>query len=615
MGLPASPRTPLQTQMMPTQSEPTHWLDETRGRWQWRVRSNWLFLLDKDPPDWLNLKKDSRAVAIKASDGREVWRVELGSQLVFVKICRPGRRWARCRHLLYGPDSVGEFRVAAYAAEHGIETVCPIALADAPIAGREPNSILITAGLPHARPLNEFWAALENAHADTRCVKNELIEAVARLIAHAHQSGFGHFDLHAGNVLIDHPPDGAYRPLFVDLHNVRIGKPVSDAAVIRNLVQFNQWFRVHAPLADRIRFLDGYLDCRDACQAGCAHGRRLTCDRRELLNRLNRAVHAHAKTLYATRDHRVLRNGRYFTRIDLDNGWRGHVFLESKHGLAGSRASALRFTPEQWKELLQRPLDWLRVTDRRWLIKESPSVTVCRARLPHPAGPVDVICKRSTSRNLLRRVQSLFRPSRALLTWKRANALLHRQIPTARPLAVVERRQAGLLLDSLLITEYVDNACDLDTLLTVNMREMDPRQQRRLKDRIIASLVNVAHRLQSRGFKHRDLKAPNILVQWDPQGADPPRTVLVDLDGIRRCRRPDERAATRMIVRLNLSLDHCRRVTRTDRLRFLQQYLGRPGQRSDVWKSAWRKMAALTSTTRRTQERAQERKMKKYGRF
>ena len=167
--------------------------------------------------------------------------------------------------------------MAAYAAKHGIETIRPVACGEAPISGRQPTSVLITAGLIRSRPLTEVWSELDPEQRATRKIKNHIIDEIARLLAHAHQNGFYHCDLHSGNLLLDAVAPGRFRPLFVDLHSVRVGKPVSDRGVIRNLAQFNQWFRLHAPLTDRIRFLRRYLYWRDALQAEGAFGRKLTC--------------------------------------------------------------------------------------------------------------------------------------------------------------------------------------------------------------------------------------------------------------------------------------------------------------------------------------------------
>ncbi len=589
------------------------WVKRQVGRWLWRIRSDWCDFFGRDSvPDWLNLADCPHALRVKENDGREVWRYQSGSRLIFVKIGRPARRWARVRRLIFRSEAAREFRAAVYAAEHRIPTVAPIAFADAPLSGRRPSSILITAGIPDAEPLNEFWASRAAAGQLTRLLRNQVIDLVARLLARAHHEGFEHFDLHSGNVLLEPQPGGGYRAVFVDLNNVRLNRSICESVIARNLAQFNQWFRQNAPVSDRVRFLDRYLFWRDTLEAREGHGHAARCDRLRLIRSLERAVIDHANALYAKRDRRAMRSGRYFARLRLPGGWRANVFLGSKHAVPGSPVSTLKLDARDWEEWLSDPLRWLKPQDRRDLLKDSASATVCRGRLPRDAGAIDVVCKRSCARNVFKRLQNLVRPSRPMMTWRRAHALLHRQIATARPLAVVERRRGPLLVDSILITEYIPHANDLDTLLTVAMRELPAAEAIRLKSQVSYALAAVVRRLLERGFVHRDFKAPNIIVQWDRQS--PPRILLIDLDGLRRSRRRAH-GEIRMLMRLNVSLDHCRRVTRTDRLRFLLRYLQRIGPSAGDWKTIWRQVERVSERKRVTRSRSQEKKFRKYGRF
>ena len=596
---------------------PAHtWHSRTVGAWHWATRDDWTQRIHENgSPDWLTLSQAPTAHCVKANDGRQVWRVEVDGRLVFVKLYLPPRGWVRLRRWLVGSDSSRERRIAEYAHRHGIRTVQPVASADASSGGPGPVSILITEGLSDAVPLNELWLALETRNDSTRRTKNYVIDRVARLVAHAHQNGFEHTDLHAGNILLDGVPGGDARAWFVDLHNIRVGRPVSDRAVVRNLAQFHQWFRSRAPLTDRLRFLKRYLHWREAFAGSGSFARRLDCNVPELLTTMGTAAQTHARALYAQRDRRATRSGRYFTKLKLSKGWRGHAFLACKHPVPGSAASAMTFTPKQWREWLSNPRQWLSAERSQYAIKKSASGMVCRSRLSGDAQSVDIICKRSTPRHLGKRLKNLFRESRAMRTWRLANALLNRQIPTARPLAVVERRRCGVLLDSIIVTEYIDHAHDLDTVLTVQLRDLDGGSQYRLKRQVAESLAVLVRSFHARGFVHRDFKAPNIMVQWDESGDRAPELLLVDLDGVRPCRHPSRRQWLRAIMRLNVSLDHCRRVSRTDRLRFLKACLIRPGSPEPEWKSTWRNLEHLSSRKRTLKNRQFEKMMTKYGRI
>jgi len=590
---------------MTTDSKPT-WLARTIGAWRWQVHPDWTWLIDGT--DCLALENDPRAELIKSNANRQVWRVETSSGLVYVKIAQPTSRWARFGRRLFGTDAAREKRIADYAAAHGINTIVPVAMAETPVIGKASSSILATVGLGSARPLSAFWRDLDPGDPDTRPIKNLVIDETARLIAHAHQHGFEHKDLHAGNILIEPHDDGSYRALFVDLPNVQIDRPVSEVAVIGNLAKFNQWFRLRGNLTDRIRFFNRYLHWRQTL-SDAPHAQPIAQNRRALLSVLGQAAVAHAETLGVKRDRRILRTGRYFSRIRLAGGWYGHVFLQSKRPVPGSQASSLVFTRQQWERWLGRPLEWVRTTDRRKILKDSASVIVCREELPiNDVSPLPIVCKRSMPRDM-KRLTSAFRTSRPMLTWKRANALLHRQIPTARPLAVVERRRCGFLLDSLLVTEFLEHAHDLDTLVTIHLRELPVARQRILKNQIIDQIVSILCKLDEGGRIHRDMKAPNVMVQWDADSAAPPRVLLVDLDGVLKPWRKRPDGVIRAIMRLNVSLDHCRLVTRTDRLRFLKRFLERPGQPRTDWKTLWHRIAQWSQTKRALKAQTQQRKL------
>ncbi|HQA44721.1 MAG TPA: lipopolysaccharide kinase InaA family protein [Phycisphaerae bacterium] len=607
----------------------SEWVKRSSGRWTWQIRPDWVDLLDTDNcPDWLNLKDDPRATLIKTNDGRQVWRLQWGQHLLFAKISRPGRSWPRIRRWLLGPDAIREKCVADYAAAHGIDTVAPIAVGTAPFRGRDPVSILITLGLAHAVALNEFWSKIDNTAPNARRLRNEVIDATARLIASAHENGLEHTDLHAGNVLIESSGQTPCRALFVDLINIRTNRTVDEQSMLRNLAQFNQWFRTHATVMDRVRFLSRYLEWRHVIgKAKSAAGSRSDASsspeqaataapvggyhllgndtrawiqgRRRILLQMERAAIDHANALYAKRDRRALRTGRYFAKLRLSRGWRAHVFLEAKHAVEGSPASRARFSMEQWQHWLQCPEDWIRGARREYVVKDSPSALVYRTRLDDKTGQsIDVICKRSIPRSFLKRVALLFRPSRPMRNWRLANALLNRQIPTARPLAVVERRVLGRPRDAFLITEYISHSHDLDTLLAVELREMEPARAFQLKAQIARALIVVLRRLHERGFIHRDLKAPNVMVQWDPTAQAAPRVLLVDLDGVRQVRHASQAAEIRALARLARSVEHCRTLTRTDRLRFLKGYLARPGRPEPEWREKWKAIEATAGHQR-----------------
>jgi hypothetical protein len=303
-------------------------------------------------------------------------------------------------------------------------------------------------------------------------------------------------------------------------------------------------------------------------------------------------------------------------RLSLGNGWTARVLLRPSNAPPVPGLQDAVLTQAAWRDWLKQPHSLFPPTDHRDILKQSSTTLVCRLRMPTARGrTLDVICKRRVSRHRHKRLLAMVRLSRPQRTWHRAMALLEAGIPTARPLAVLERRRFGLLFESVLITEYLRNAVDLELLLTVRMRELDPQRVFTLKRELAEGIAAFIHRVQNAGFVHRDFKALNVIVQWNPEIGDQPRISVVDLDGIRRSSAAPSRGHLRMLMRLNVSVDPFRRVSLTDRLRVLQQYLARAGHPRSEWKSLWHRLAAMSDRKRASRARQQERAFRKYGRY
>ena len=94
-----------------------------------------------------------------------------------------------------------------------------------------------------------------------------------------------------------------------------------------------------------------------------------------------------------------------------------------------------------------------------------------------------------------------------------------------------------------------------------------------------------------------------------------PREAASANNGLKRTRQASLAKQIRALTRLNVSLDHCKRATVTDRVRFLRQYLARPGNPDPQWKPLWREIAAQSDQKRKSRHRQQQKMLAKYGRF
>lgn len=297
---------------------------------------------------------------------------------------------------------------------------------------------------------------------------------------------------------------------------------------------------------------------------------------------------------------------RYET-INLTEGRRARVLLDCREADTNDPIEARAAIVEAWRAFLD-----IVVSDPTRLngyaqLKYSQAGEVFSARWNRSGRSIDVLVKVSRQGGLGHRMARLFRPSRARRNFDRALRLLRDDIATAKPLALIEGGGDGL---AWLISEYIGGLVDLDHIALSLLPRVERRSLRRIKDRLIDRVALLVARLFRAGWRHRDLKASNIMVtDWD---GDEARVWLVDLDGL-SLRRSRDRLDLKPLVRLAASLQDHPGVTATDGARFLRKLLVLLEGREDRWRDVLRAIAVRAADYNRRAVRRREGKLDGYG--
>jgi serine/threonine protein kinase len=494
---------------------------------------------------------DGSAVVVKANPARTVYRVELPAATVFVKHCRVTSVRAWGREVIRPPKARLEFDNALELRLRGVPAVEPLAWGT-PDSHWPGESFLITRGLTAIPFLRFLEHDLARLHPDQqRIAHRQLAHEFARFLAKLHDAGVAHPDPHPGNLLVEMPPSRIPRFALIDVHDVRVGPPLTWAASQHNLALFNRWFQMRASRTDRARFWHAYRRSRVSLPAPSTAS--LAYDSKEL----ERETHDSNLRLWAGRESRWLGSNRSIRTI-------------RRHRLHGF---AVRDLPDDFlQSLLADPDAFFDRPDAR-MMKNCPSATVTAFTMPTDSGPVPVVLKRVNVRSWLAPVKNAVRWSQVFRSWSNGHALRDRWIPTPRPLAVFHRHRYGLPAEGYLLTEMVPESAPLRDAAKMSF----------------ASLARTLREMHDRGVSHRDLKAPNILLA---HGTDP---MLIDLVGVRTRVRLTIAKRAKELARLNASFVSDSAISHSDRLRFLQAYLSvRPGLGVD-WKNWWELISRATA--------------------
>jgi tRNA A-37 threonylcarbamoyl transferase component Bud32 len=153
---------------------------------------------------------------------------------------------------------------------------------------------------------------------------------------------------------------------------------------------------------------------------------------------------------------------------------------------------------------------------------------------------------RGLKATLVRRGLRGFRCTRALVL---AGALAEAGVPTPPAFAALSLPRAPKGPEGWLITRWIDGRGPWEDARAFGV----PTAHGRANEALLHALADTLALLHGRGFRHRDLKASNLLVE---RTSGMPRVLVLDLDGLRRAgtpSAPSNRTRARDLGRLRAS--------------------------------------------------------------
>ncbi len=271
---------------------------------------------------------------------------------------------------------------------------------------------------------------------------------------------------------------------------------------------------------------------------------------------------------------------------------------------AGRAWAAADVDPERLRQLLDDPESLLwRHLDRP--VKLSHTSVMVVAEVPTASGgSIRVAYKQFRPRSAWKAFCGLFRPSRARVSWRRAQRLLERGIATPPPVLWCAPRKDRLRGLSYLATQWIEGA---ENLHLFGWRLATLTMTRRLREAsAVATVVGrLVGQMHAAGIANRDLKAANVLVVKDQQDGQW-SAYLVDPDGTRARLLVGRRRRVRDLARLSLGLTAHPWVSKAICARMLKAYAEQfarqtqtaqeqvaqelVSQETVCWKTLWRQV-------------------------
>lgn len=428
---------------------------------------------------------------VKDRPYRQVWRFEFGGKPFYLKFYpRVGLRdWFRRR--LRGNPAMAEFQRLKMLQDAKVPAPRAIAMMVGFTIRDVKGDAVILEGLEPSVQLDKYLnrMALDGEPIPHRPDLGRQIIDILRGLAKA---GLGHEDLHLGNLLLK---DG--RVYLLDGYAVRKG-----GLRLEDLQFLAFAADAYVTRTELMRFWKAL---------GNGNGRDLP------------PKNPRARGIWKNLLDRVFRDDRYAGHLEMD-GWSGHFFRHAKFPTRDNPASRLDVSQAEWEAEWPRLLTRIGANELE-VYKRTRSGDVLAGDVVLGEHAIPVVVKRPRRKYWYRYINEIGRGSRALRAWVKSWQLIVRNIPTAWPLLLMEKKTLGYTTDALVVLEKIDGR---------TLAKEDGRKDPQRYHLILRRCGRLLRRLERTGLYLYDSKAENWIVRDDP--ALGPVPMIIDVDGIRRFR-------------------------------------------------------------------------------
>ena len=425
---------------------------------------------------------------VKDRGYRQVWRFEVAGKAYYLKFYP--RRGLRLKRAFRGNPAMREFLRLQQLQKASVPAPRPCnVLVGYTLNGQLGDAVVIE-GIEPSVQLDQY---LSDCKLRGEPIPNhlEIAERLRALIGQLGRAGLGHADLHLGNILMR---DGEL--FLLDGYALRSGGLRQN-----DLLLLGHSVNRFATRTDLYRAWSEWTGGSPPPAANRVSGRQF----RKLVERSTQ-------------------ENDWFGRLSV-GPWRGYFFKKSKFPRRWATSSGLSINASDWQKVWPAIFDQMNA-GKLTPLKRSRSGDVWAAQINIGGRELDVVIKRPFKRYWYRYINEIGRGSRAWRAWKKAWTLIARNIPTAWPLAMLEKRTLGYVTDSVIIFERVPGA----TLDAADLDAIEPSARRSLFFRT----GRILRLIESWGYSHFDAKSSNWIVCPDEKLG--PRPVLIDVDGIRHRR-------------------------------------------------------------------------------